>query len=292
MDATKDREKTSRAWAEIQTDRNLWNHPFTERYIERRVGATGGRNWVQHMHAEMLGGATFRRALALGCGAGGADHSLNNQFGFESLVGIDISEGAIAAAQKATDEAGLPFKYVVSDLNEPLPPEAEGPFDMVYAMASIHHIERLEPLFAQISERLTPDGRFWFLEYCGPSRFQWRQRVLELSNRILDVLPPELKGPFERVARPSPDVFANYDPSESVRSAEIMDLVHLYFDEVAVRDLGFTLAQPLLNEILRNFDDANPLHTSIYRLVYLLEETLMDHGVIEADTKLAVFKRR
>lgn len=288
-----DREKTSRAWASIAPDRTLWNHPYVETYIARRVGAPAGRNWVQHMHAEMMGGARFRQALSIGCGLGEADRSLYGQFKFDNLLGLDISAGAIRAAQSAADDQQLPLVYMVADLNEALPSTACGPFDMIYAMAAIHHIEDLEGLFGKVAERLMPEsGRFWFLEYCGPSRFQWDQRVIEICDRVLELLPGELKGEFERVTRPTVEEIVAHDPSESVRSAEIMGLAERQFDVVGVRDLGFTLAQPLLNPILRHFDDANPLHTAIYRLVFLLEEELIDRGQIGSDTKLAVLKRR
>jgi hypothetical protein len=51
------REQTSKVWAALSPHRSLWNHPFLERHIDHRVGAPTGRNWVQHMHAELLGGA-------------------------------------------------------------------------------------------------------------------------------------------------------------------------------------------------------------------------------------------
>jgi hypothetical protein len=71
------REQTSKVWAALSPHRSLWNHPFLERHIDHRVGAPTGRNWVQHMHAELLGGAPFKRALAIGCGLGAADRSLH-----------------------------------------------------------------------------------------------------------------------------------------------------------------------------------------------------------------------
>lgn len=293
VDKLSDREKTSRAWASIAPDRTLWNHPYVEKYIAKRVGAQADRNWVQQMHAELLGGARFRRGLSLGCGLGEADRNLHKQFKFDSLLGLDISVGAINAAQSAANTEQLPLAYAVADLNRPLPDAACGPFDMIYAMAAIHHVENLEGLFGEIAERLVPEnGRFWFLEYCGPSRFQWDERVIEVCNRVLALLPAELKGEFERVARPTLEEIVAHDPSESVRSADIMGIAERRFDVVGIRDLGFTLTQPLLNPILRNFEDANPLHTAIYRLVFLLEEELIDRGQIGSDTKLAVLKRR
>jgi hypothetical protein len=46
------------------------------------------------------------------------------------------------------------------DLNAGLP-VASAPFDMIYAMAAIHHIEALERLFDAVAKSLVPTtGRF------------------------------------------------------------------------------------------------------------------------------------
>jgi SAM-dependent methyltransferase len=115
-----------------------------------------------------------------------------------------VSAGAIEKAQQFAGEARLPFHYRAVDLNAGLP-VASAPFDMIYAMAAIHHIEALERLFDAVAKSLVPTtGRFWFLEYCGPSRLQWRQHVIDICNRVLEILPPELRGEVDRVERPGP----------------------------------------------------------------------------------------
>jgi hypothetical protein len=60
-----DRRKTELAWAKISPDRTLWNHPYTTRMIDKRGGAGPEQNWTQRIHAELLGGKTFRQALSL-----------------------------------------------------------------------------------------------------------------------------------------------------------------------------------------------------------------------------------
>jgi SAM-dependent methyltransferase len=211
---------------------------------------------------------------------------------YKELIGLDISDIALERAAHEASLVNAPSRYVTADLNGPLPQEADGKFDLIYAIASLHHIENLEGLFSQLADRLADDGAFFYLEYCGPSRLQWRDRVMRISNAILEILPPELKGEFERVTRPGYDIFVNHDPSESIRSAELVDLTHLFFDIVVVQKIGFTITQPLLNPILRHFDDNNPLHTAIYRLIFLLEEILIDHDIIEADTKVVVARKK
>lgn len=287
-----DRTKTAQAWAEISPDRTLWNHPYTEPFIDKRVGAEAGSDWVQKLRSDYLGGRTFPLALSLGCGLGAADRDLYKGNLFHELIGLDISPGAVEKANAAALEATMPANYYVADLNHGIPQHVPGKFDLVYSIACLHHIADLEGLYASIADRLADDGYLMFLEYCGPSRLQWREKVLRIANDILAIMPPELKGDVAKIVRPAIDVFRNHDPSESIRSGDVVDLAHLFFDVVAVKEVGFTLTHVMLSPILRFFDDSNPTHTAIVRLIFLMDELLIDNGVIEADTKIVIARRK
>jgi SAM-dependent methyltransferase len=285
-------ERTKDAWAVISPERCLWNYPYTNELVSKRAGDPARGDWYQQVGVRHLAGRQPGRALSIGCGIGSWDRAFYKEGWFREAVCTDISDGAVATAASVAEAEGLPLRYIAADLNRGLPEGAEGPFDLIYAVAALHHIDALESLLSACHDRLTADGLLIFQEYCGPSRFQWKPKTLALANAILDLLPPELKGPIERIKRPPYSEFVEYDPSESVRSAEIMDLTAMFFDIVEVQDIGFTLTQPLLNPILRHFDDANPLHGAIAKLIFLFEETLIDEGVIEADTKVVVARKR
>ncbi len=79
---------------------------------------------------------------------------------------------------------------------------------------------------------------------------------------------------------------------KSIHGAEIIHLTRLFFDPVAEIDVGFTLTVPLLNPIISNFDDGNELHQAILRLIFYLEQTLIDEGSMPADVKFVIAKRR
>lgn len=53
----------------------------------------------------------------------------------------------------------------------------------------LHHITNLEHLLEQVRIALCPGGLFVVLEYVGPSRFQWSDKVDYLMNRMLAALP-------------------------------------------------------------------------------------------------------
>jgi hypothetical protein len=94
------------------------------------------------------------------------------------------------------------------------------------------------------------------------------------------------------VYRPRYEEIMRGDPSEAVRWYELADLTHMFFDIIEERNLGSTLAQPVLNPIVGRFDDANPTHNAIIRLILLMEEMLMDSGVITSDSKMIIGRKR
>ncbi len=118
------------------------------------------------------------------------------------MDGVDVSDGAIATAKEKAAELSLPMRYFVADLNAPFPPELADQYDFVFAIAALHHIERLENILKTIHDRLSDDGIFMFYEYCGPTRFQWHPRTLRIANDILAMLPRELRRDRNEVKSP------------------------------------------------------------------------------------------
>src|SRR4029453_13057399 len=102
-------------------------------------------------------------------------------------------------------------------------------YDVVFGVSSIHHVERLEHVFEQVRRALRPGGYFYLDEYIGPSRFQWTDDQLRLMNEQLELLPPQLRRDVrepgklkQRVERRTLQFMKESDPSEAVRSSEIV----------------------------------------------------------------------
>ena len=72
------------------------------------------------------------------------------------------------------------------------------------------------------------------------------------------------------------------DPSESVRSDEIMGLVGERFEIVYRADFGGTLLQFVLSDIAGNFDPADPKDVAMIDLVCLYEQTLIERASCRA----------
>src|SRR5262249_37117750 len=140
-----------------------------------------------------------------------------------------------------------------------------GSYDVVLGISSIHHVEKLEHLFAQVRDALRPDGYFFLDEYIGATKFQWTDEQLRLMNEQLNALPESLKKSVSgagnikaRVIRKTISYVNEADPSEAVRSAEIVPLLSRYFQIVEFKGYGGSLLHELLYDIAGNFTQENP----------------------------------
>ena len=81
---------------------------------------------------------------------------------------------------------------------------------------------------------------------------------------------------------------AKVDPSEAIRSEEILDVVLRYFEVVEKRDLGGTLLQFLLSGIAGNFRADDPRSLRILEMLFTIEDALMEVGDLESDFVVVV----
>lgn len=104
------------------------------------------------------------RILDLGCGNGGVAAQLAASGHHGGYVGVDFSEGLLQAArQRLAAHAGYPADFMQADLSGAWATELNGEFDMVLAMAVLHHIPGHELRLAflqQVQALLGTGGRF------------------------------------------------------------------------------------------------------------------------------------
>ena len=233
------------------------------------------------------------RALTIGCGGGDLERGLSRHGFARRHEGFDVAPGAIEKAVAAAREAGLPsLEYCVVDGNSLL--LAKETYDVVLGVHSIHHIAGLENLFEQIANALKPDGLFFMNEFIGPTRFQWTDRQLEVVNGLLRALPKELRASSvdgsvkRRVRRPTVKEIVATDPSEAVRSGEIMAIAADFFEILEVRPYGGTVLQLLLDDIAGNFSRPDGGGRGILAAICDLEWALIGSGHLESDFAVVV----
>jgi SAM-dependent methyltransferase len=238
------------------------------------------------------------RAVSLGCGFGGLERDLAGRGLVRDMHALDLAEDAIAEARRLAEAAGFgsTIRYQVADLEGASLPS--GSADVVFAHQSVHHIEGLDELFLAVRRALRRSGVFHLHEFVGPTRFQWTDTQLALANGFLDSLPPRLRRlpsglPKGRLIRPTIRSMLAIDPTEAIRSSEIIAVLRRHFDIVEERRLGGTLAHIALGDIAQNFDPADPEARSALEHLFALEDQAMADGRIGSDfvTLTAVSKR-
>lgn len=289
-------DQSKKLWADEADDRQRYGKgfhwvesPVVAEYMNLKISGDPNLNWVQYSVDRYVRAWRAPRILSLGCGGGALERDLLRLKPDALIVAMDFSPGAVTLASQHAEEAGLKIDYRVADLNEiDLEPEA---FDFVYASGSLHHLVRLEHVLTQVRASLTPGGRLIANEYLGPNQLQWTPRQVQGINDILALLPDHyrrrISSPNEykrEFLGPSPvEDMTRYDPTEAVRSEEILPLTRKMFRIVEFKPFGGTLLHMLLQDIVGNFNPADENDNCVLRLICHVEWQLIDAGVLSSD---------
>jgi SAM-dependent methyltransferase len=275
----------------------VWTASTTvRRYLHFLVSGNPNCDWLTWVRAHHLP-ARVDRLLVLGAGSGWLERALARKDGIGSITACDFAGETVSAAERMARQEGLDqIRYLVRNLEvEPLP---EGPFDAVFANDVLHHITNLEGLYKRIHEALAPEGKLLFNEYVGPNRFQYSNARIGLINRYFRLLPDHLRfdpywdGLFWSKSRADPVRLASDDPTEAVRSEDVLPLARNFFEVEAEYPYGGGLLNPLLYGIIANFDEKNPYDAGLLRVLCHAEDRLTRSGDIEPDFFVFVGRRR
>jgi len=265
-------------------------HPLVQERINLKIsGAPQINRFEYFLHRYLEGKMPVERALTLGSGLGELERGLC-QYGFaRSHQGADLSDEAVRiAAEKARAAGSDHLSYRAADLNT-IKLERQA-YDVIFGVSSVHHIDNLEYLFRQVQQALKPGGYFFLDEFIGPSRFQWTDTQLQSINGQLGLLPKELRRRIsdrkkfkERVIRETVDEIIASDPSEAVRSSEIVPLLTEYFKIVEIKGYGGGILHQLLYDIAGNFCEENAGSLEHLRRLFTLEDKLTAAGTVSSD---------
>jgi SAM-dependent methyltransferase len=206
--------------------------PLIRTYINESLSGSP-HGWPLNWFVEWLQGRTFRRALSVGCGSGGLERDLLTRGICEEIDAFDGSAESIRIANQEAERAGMADRihYSIGDFNEPqLPPNT---YDAVFAHHSMHHVAKLEKLYRALLRAMKPDALFYMDEFIGPSRHEWTEENFAPQRAIYDALPASVRT-VERLPMP----IQPFDPSEAIRSAEIVPELKVGFDILEKRNYG------------------------------------------------------
>jgi len=200
--------------------------------INRMIGDTE-LLWPVEWLEKHVGGRTFGRALSIGCGSGPLEPQLIERKVAKVVDAFDGSVASLRQARRNADASGFGehIHYFASDFNRPALPLNY--YDIVFFHQSLHHVGKLEKLYRAVLHALKPDGYLYLDEFIGPSRHEWDPARLAPHQAILNSVPEEFRMVDELPMPVQPD-----DPSEAIRSSEIMEQLRIGFRVEKMRGYG------------------------------------------------------
>ncbi|MGZ5432211.1 MAG: class I SAM-dependent methyltransferase [Thermoanaerobaculia bacterium] len=213
-------------------------------YINESISGNPGfwpMDWFSRQYSPR-----FARALSIGCGTGALERDLLKRGICDRFDAFDGSPVSLDVAKTEAAKLGLSehIHYSIADFNEPKLPRRA--YDAVFFQQSAHHVAKLEKLFRAVLRSLKPGGVLYLDEYIGPSRSDWNDRLLGPLRSINKLLPEEVRT---RDDLPLPIQWD--DPSEAIRSAEILPQLRIGFRIDAVRGYGGNILSVLF-EVMRD----------------------------------------
>jgi SAM-dependent methyltransferase len=146
--------------------------------LERKLSSYKGLDFWDYI-ADYINNRPFTKVLSIGSGPCAAEIEIvkklkHKNYHFDC---IDLNENLINTATKNARDLGYNLNPIVGDINKL---DAIGEYDMVIAIASLHHFVELEKLFYSINKLLKIDGEFVTYEpVCRSGMFLYRsQRIL------------------------------------------------------------------------------------------------------------------
>jgi SAM-dependent methyltransferase len=283
-------------FAKNRADPSLWtNNHIVARHINQLI-TDAEHHWLPwFLNCYVSPHLVFENSLSICCGDAAHELALAKTGRVKFISGFDISEGAVAQARAAFRDAAIDpaaYRFEVADANE-LSVGASA--DLIFSTGALHHVADLEALLSRLADVLTRDGYFIVVEYVGPNRFQWREAQVNVVNAIVEQLDLRyLRGGVRTtLGPPALDDIIAIDPSEAVRSEEIVPLLRDHFAIEYLREFNGTIVHPfypLLNPAFTNA--GSPDFDSIVRLILVLEDQLIKAKVLSSDFVFAICRSK
>ena len=274
--------------------KDYWSHyPLINDYINATI-APHAEHVLAWLGQNFLQDGPCERALSVCCGLGVADRQALTAGVCRSIEGFDISPASLDVARAEAARAGLSdrARYWVADANA-ITLEKDH-YDLAICFGAMHHVAALEHVCEELRQALKPDSIIFINEYVGPARMQWTDEQLALLNRFVSVLPSDWCR-TRRVDRQALEDIIAVDPSEAVRSGEVVGILSEHFELVEGCDYGGGLLMPLWESAIvpEVFTLDNRVEKQvIMKLLILVDEMLAEHEIVPSNYAQLVFRNR
>lgn len=236
------------------------------------------------------------RCLTLGCGGGDLERGLSKYNFCLKHDAYDLADDAIKKAGEKAESEGLKhICYDVIDINQIS--IAPNTYDVIFGVSSVHHFKNLEHIYSENHNALKPGGFFFLNEFVGPTKFQWTDKQLNIVNNLLKILPDKYRFIKKdsilktECKKPTLKEMDSVDPSEAVRSEDILKLLPEYFKIMEKKDIGGTILHLLLEDIAANFDYGNSKDMRMLNMLFEIEDAFLETDEIGSDFVVVIAKK-
>jgi len=265
-----------------------------EQYVQPMITGNSVTNWLVGISKKLQISAETKW-VSLGCGSAGQEIFASKMGLFAEMDAFELSPQAINIARKNAKIEGIKnINFNVGDFNDiKLKPKY---YDVALMVMSLHHVENLEALFKILQKSIKENGLLIVNEYIGPSQMQFTPRQLSIVSQLLDILPEKYR--YDYTAKQikqscylrNREEWNNVDPSEAIRSDEIVPLMNKYFIQIERIDYGGTILNPLLENIIKNFHNNSEDSAAILNLLIYIEKILIQEKIITSDFAVMVMR--
>ena len=239
-------------------------------------------------------GADQRRFVSIGAGNCELEVNLARQllrkghtnFVIECLeLNPAMLERGRALAREAEVDGRLAF--VETDMNQW---RAERAYDVVLASQSLHHVQNLEGLFAQVRGALPPGGQFAVSDMIGRNGHMRWPEALPIVEQFWRELPPPYR--YNQALQRHEEVFDNWDCStegfEGIRAQDIMPLLLERFHFEFFVAFGNVIVPFVDRAFGHNFDAARDWDREFIDRVHRRDEQEMLAGRVKPTIMVAI----
>lgn len=267
--------------------------PAVQKRHQRKATAGGDYpGWVQYCLGEFLSNrAPVARMLSIGCGTGTLERELYRLNAFAHCDAMDIAPAALEVAKaEALAIGATTINYLLTDIEQVDLPGNH--YDAVWFNGSLHHIRELEEVCRRVRHCLKPGGWLFFNEYVGANHFGFAADQRAAISHAFELIPERFRRSFvhgsygqlqQVVPLPDPVEVVRVDPSEAVRSEDILSVVQEHFEIRAMNPCGGSLLQFLLHGIAGNFRQDDPQSMRILQMLFEIEDGLIESGTLRSD---------
>jgi len=272
---------------------SFWESPVARAAINRRITGDpelGPETYLARRHGRSIAAP---HVVSLRASDSKLEIALVEAGSCERVTGLDEDERRLRVASGRVPEPlrdRISFQLGTIDRWEP--PE---PLGAAVCRLYLHRREDLEAVLDRLAAMLVPGGLLFVEDFVGPARFQWTDAQLEVINRLLACLPPELLTDLSstdgrqkrRVERPSLARLVAANSNEALRSDAVVPALDARFERVEVSLYGGAVFHQLFNRIMGNFAD----RPDLVGLLMEVDALLTDTGVLASDYLWGVWRR-